>query len=341
MARIRSIHPGQWTDEDFLSLSPLARLLCLALRNEAHDDGVFDWKPITLKMRCMPVDNVDVAALLEEIEAANQVRRFEHKGRQYGAIRKFTKWQRPKKPNSSGVLPDELRTFVSGDDGSSELDCAEGDEGSEFAAQRERRGGEGRGKEEEPAATSAQARPPEPPPPNVEDDIVRTPEARAVCDAVQADASTLSGWWTVDAEVAKWLMAGCDLQADILPTVRGVMKRRTDGGKGPPNNPSYFANAVMEAKARRLRPATDGQRGQAAPADGGADVQAGSEVAGELRTWASLVHGLDPKVKARIRAEVPAGRAGAPKAEALMAELGIQRSHLGSRHLPDHLRSQP
>ena len=33
MARIRSIFPNQWTDDGFVSCSPLARLLAIALRN--------------------------------------------------------------------------------------------------------------------------------------------------------------------------------------------------------------------------------------------------------------------------------------------------------------------
>ncbi len=51
MARIRSIHPGQATDEDFVQCSPFARLLAIFVRNEADDHGVFKWKPVTLKMR--------------------------------------------------------------------------------------------------------------------------------------------------------------------------------------------------------------------------------------------------------------------------------------------------
>ena len=93
-------------------MSPHARLLTLAVRNEADDQGVFEWKPVTLKMRLMPNDNVDVAALLGEMEANNQVLRFEHAGRHYGAIRNFRRYQRPKKPNSVHFLPEELRTYV-------------------------------------------------------------------------------------------------------------------------------------------------------------------------------------------------------------------------------------
>lgn len=55
MARIRSTHPGQWTDEGFISCSPLARLLCLGIRNGADDQGIFEWKPATLNLRLLPV----------------------------------------------------------------------------------------------------------------------------------------------------------------------------------------------------------------------------------------------------------------------------------------------
>ncbi|MCR0981806.1 hypothetical protein [Roseomonas populi] len=112
MARIRSMHPGQWTDEDFVSCSPLARLLSIALRNVADDQGVFEWKPLGLKMQIFPADAVDMPALLAELSESGQVRQFDVSGRKYGAIRNFRKWQRPEKPKAVHPLPDDLRAFV-------------------------------------------------------------------------------------------------------------------------------------------------------------------------------------------------------------------------------------
>jgi hypothetical protein len=112
MARIRSVHPGLFTDEAFVSCGALARLLLIGLWTEADDQGVFEWKPITLKMRILPVDNVDVDALLDELSVLNVVRSYEHDGRKYGAIRNFRKYQRPKKPNSVHFIPPEFRTYV-------------------------------------------------------------------------------------------------------------------------------------------------------------------------------------------------------------------------------------
>lgn len=120
MARIRSVHPGLFTDEAFVSCSPLARLLLIGLWTEADDQGVFEWKPVTLKMRVLPIDNVEVDGLLEELALLNVVRSYEHDGRKYGAVRNFRKYQRPKKPNAIHFIPSEFRTYVGLSDDSSE-----------------------------------------------------------------------------------------------------------------------------------------------------------------------------------------------------------------------------
>lgn len=104
MSRIRSIHPGLWTDEAFMSLSAYARLLFIGLWNEAFDDGAFEWKPLTLKAKLFPVDTVDVRSLLAELVVAGCIREGGGTGKQYGLIRNFRVYQRPKKPNSSGLL---------------------------------------------------------------------------------------------------------------------------------------------------------------------------------------------------------------------------------------------
>lgn len=112
MARIRSLHPGQWTDEAFVSCTPLARLLALGLRNEADDRGVFEWKPLVLRMRLFPADTIDMDALLSELTGSDQVKSFEDGGKIYGAIRNFLKYQRPKAAKAVYPLPDALKPYV-------------------------------------------------------------------------------------------------------------------------------------------------------------------------------------------------------------------------------------
>lgn len=105
MARIRSTHPGQWTAGDFLECSPLARLLALALRNVADDNGAFRWKPTTLKAECLPADNCEISALLDELIRNDQIIKYAIDGKEYGLIKDFTQWQRPKKPKYIHPVP--------------------------------------------------------------------------------------------------------------------------------------------------------------------------------------------------------------------------------------------
>lgn len=114
MARIRSIHPSLWTDENFVSLSAPARLFLIGLWGEADDYGIFEWKPVGLKMRLAPADAVDAAALLGECEAAGFIIQVERGGKPYGVVRNFRKFQRPKNPSSPIITVDlEIAGIIS------------------------------------------------------------------------------------------------------------------------------------------------------------------------------------------------------------------------------------
>ncbi len=73
MARIRTIKPEFFTSEDIVSLSPLARLLYIALWCEADKEGRMVWKPVTFKLRYLPGDNCDVLTLCKELTDAGLV----------------------------------------------------------------------------------------------------------------------------------------------------------------------------------------------------------------------------------------------------------------------------
>ncbi|KSV84558.1 hypothetical protein N183_12085 [Sinorhizobium sp. Sb3] len=146
MARIRSIHDGFFTDERLVSVSSFARLLFLGLGVQADDKGVFEWKPITLKMRIFPADNVDVVDLLAELEGIDAIQKYEIDGRQYGAIRNFRKFQRPKSPNDVHPITDEFRTYVGLLSPASEIAVADDvkfPQNGEIAPQMEDGGGRG------------------------------------------------------------------------------------------------------------------------------------------------------------------------------------------------------
>ncbi|KQP02641.1 hypothetical protein ASF26_14525 [Methylobacterium sp. Leaf93] len=86
-------------------------MLWIGLWCEADDQGVFEWKPLTLKMRLMPAATISVEPLLQELVDAGCVQRFEA-GRSYGVVRNFVKHQRPKSPKDIHPLPDALRNYA-------------------------------------------------------------------------------------------------------------------------------------------------------------------------------------------------------------------------------------
>lgn len=127
MARIRSVHPGLFTDEAFAGLSMAARVLLIGIWTESDDQGVFEWKPISLKMRIFPVDDADIPSLLAEMEAANVVRKFGIGGRPFGAVRNFCKYQRPKSPKYRHINDDHFREYVCSKYPVSEFEAVETD----------------------------------------------------------------------------------------------------------------------------------------------------------------------------------------------------------------------
>lgn len=112
MARIRSVHPSLFTDEAWVSCSPLARILYIGLWTDADDQGLFEWKPLQLKMRLLPGDGADASALLNELAAVDLVQAYEIEGKRFGAIKDFRKFQRPQKPNAIHPITEKIGEYV-------------------------------------------------------------------------------------------------------------------------------------------------------------------------------------------------------------------------------------
>lgn len=112
MGRIRSVHPGLFTDERFAALSAGAQILLIGLWTEADDNGVFEWKPMTLKMRLLPLASVDIGALLEELRQADCIRKVEMEGDVFGLARDFGKHQKPRRRVVRHPFAEEHRAYV-------------------------------------------------------------------------------------------------------------------------------------------------------------------------------------------------------------------------------------
>ncbi|SNS36590.1 hypothetical protein SAMN05216374_0994 [Tardiphaga sp. OK246] len=114
MARIRSVFPGLFTDEAFAPLSDAAQIMLIGLWTEADDNGVFEWKPVGLRMRLRPSKDGSIEPMLAELAEANVIMAFEVSGKRYGAVRNFKKYQRPKSPKAIYPCPDHINDYVSG-----------------------------------------------------------------------------------------------------------------------------------------------------------------------------------------------------------------------------------
>lgn len=103
MARVRSVRPEYFTDDDIASLPVLARLLFVGLWCHADREGRLKDRPQALKARILPFDSCDVDDLLGGLVAVGQIVRYEVNGEKLIAIPKFLKHQHPhfKEPPSS------------------------------------------------------------------------------------------------------------------------------------------------------------------------------------------------------------------------------------------------
>jgi hypothetical protein len=103
MARIRTIKPEFFTSEDIVELSPLARLLYIAIWCEADKEGRLVWKPATFKLRYMPGDNCDIVALCKEITDRGLVVLY---GNGYALIPTFKSHQHINPREAASQLPE-------------------------------------------------------------------------------------------------------------------------------------------------------------------------------------------------------------------------------------------
>lgn len=103
MARIRTIKPEFFTSEDIVGLTPLARLLYIALWCEADKEGRMVWKPKTFKMRYLPGDDCSIDDLCAEILKAKLVALYSDA---YAFIPAFKSHQHINPRESDSQLPE-------------------------------------------------------------------------------------------------------------------------------------------------------------------------------------------------------------------------------------------
>ena len=104
MARIRTVKPGYWTDEELATVSETAFLLGIALLNYSDDEGYFKANPALVKAACFPLreTSVTVPVALQELSAIGYIVLGKGQdGKAVGRVAHFDKHQRVNKPTPS------------------------------------------------------------------------------------------------------------------------------------------------------------------------------------------------------------------------------------------------
>lgn len=103
MARIRTIKPEFFTNEQLADLEPLARLLFVGLWTMADREGRLEDRPRRIKAEVLPHDNADIDTMLASLASAGLIVRYDSNGLKCIEIITFGEHQRPhpKEPPSS------------------------------------------------------------------------------------------------------------------------------------------------------------------------------------------------------------------------------------------------
>lgn len=111
MARIRTIKPEFWLNEDLSLISSDAALLAIGLLNYSDDEGYFNANPMLIKAAVFPIRQTSCIAtvLLPELSNIGYIELFsDSQNRLYGKISNFKNHQVINKPSVSKISCLEL-----------------------------------------------------------------------------------------------------------------------------------------------------------------------------------------------------------------------------------------
>lgn len=122
MARIRTIKPEFWVDDQIVELDYATRLLFIGLWNFVDDEGYVEYKAKRIKMQIFPADSLDVSGMLTNLIQTGRLAEF---ASDQGNLLRVVNWDRHQKishpsatrftgiraPNSLNA-PEESGAFV-------------------------------------------------------------------------------------------------------------------------------------------------------------------------------------------------------------------------------------
>lgn len=108
MARIRTIKPSFFVNEEVAELGIDTRLFFIALWTIADREGRIEDRPKRIKVLTMPFDTFDTGSALQVLHDAGFITRYEVDGVKYIQINNFLKHQRPNNKEAPSLIPPAL-----------------------------------------------------------------------------------------------------------------------------------------------------------------------------------------------------------------------------------------
>jgi len=105
MARLRTLKPGYFANEELALIHPLGRILFAGLWCWADREGRLEDRPRRLKNEILGYDECDVDALLRDLDARGFIARYEVGGERYIQVIKFWRHQKPHRSEVESVIP--------------------------------------------------------------------------------------------------------------------------------------------------------------------------------------------------------------------------------------------
>lgn len=106
MARIRTIKPEFWLDEDLAEVSAEAVLLAIGLLNQADDEGYFKANPKLIQAAIFPLRELsqNIHGILNELSNIGYITlKTGSDGKEYGLVTNFSKHQKINRPSASKI----------------------------------------------------------------------------------------------------------------------------------------------------------------------------------------------------------------------------------------------
>lgn len=111
MARIRTIKPEFWTNEDLSTVPEATHMLAAGLLNYADDEGYFNANPKLIQAAFSPLrePSVSVPVSLQSLQSIDYIRLgLGSDGKTYGHIVKFLEYQKVSHPKASKIKDMEI-----------------------------------------------------------------------------------------------------------------------------------------------------------------------------------------------------------------------------------------